>query len=213
MGAGSSIENNPWLNPFPLSWETLPPTTAAVLVESLLYGMHVLLFFICCYILLRRRRPLQLVMLAAISVTFILASTDVAISWNIFIRHGRMLVESDTRWFLDQIYPKFLLHLANNFIADILLIIRCYVVWSRNKVLASIASVLLIVATIFGILSEGTKTPALKKFIPVYIFMIFIINLGLTGMMAGRIWFIARRVRGLLGHRWVKQYNTVVAIL
>jgi len=69
-----------------------------------------------------------MMMLAAVIVMFILATVDVAISWNLLLRHTKWLYSSDIGTVYKAVYPKFLLYLVNNVIADVLLIVRCYVV-------------------------------------------------------------------------------------
>lgn len=54
-----------------------------------------------------------MVMLAAAVVMFILATSDIAVSWNIFLNHAAWLYTGTSDNFVKAIYPKFFLHLFN----------------------------------------------------------------------------------------------------
>ncbi|KAF8154597.1 hypothetical protein B0H34DRAFT_530179 [Crassisporium funariophilum] len=152
-------------------------------------------------------------MLAAVIVMFILTTTDVGVSWRLALDRTTILYKGNSDAFVKALYPKFLFHLVNNFTADVLLVIRCYVVWGRKKIVLVFASLILIIGTVFGIISEGTTSVELKKFIGVYIGIILILNIILTILTAGRIWWIAREVKQIMGHEMASQYHYSIAIL
>jgi len=54
-----------------------------------------------------------MLMFAAATVMFILATSDIAVSWNIFLNHVEWLYTGDSDNFMKAIYPKFFLHLFN----------------------------------------------------------------------------------------------------
>jgi len=83
-------------------------------------GIHVILFGLCVRIFWRRRRLLQILMLAAVTVMFFFATADIAVSWNIAIRHTTKLYRSDTLTFYKAIYPKFIIHLFNKLVSSVL---------------------------------------------------------------------------------------------
>ncbi|KAH9475983.1 hypothetical protein JR316_0011550 [Psilocybe cubensis] len=100
-----------------------------------------------------------------------------------------------------------------SFIADVLLIARCYVVWGNRKSILFACLVLLLVGTAFGIISEGTTTPSLKRFIAVFILLVLVLNVGITLLTAGRIFWIAREVRSAMGPEMMSHYNFAICIL
>jgi len=75
--------------------------------------MHVVLFVMCSRVLLRRRRRAQMLMFAAATVMFILVTSDIAVSWNIFLNHAEWLYIGNSDNFVKAIYPKFFLYLFN----------------------------------------------------------------------------------------------------
>lgn len=78
--------------------------------------MHAILFFICVHILVQRQRILQMVMLGAIVVMFILATADIGISWNITLRHTTSLYTGDVTTLEHRLYAKYLLYVVNKLV-------------------------------------------------------------------------------------------------
>ncbi|KAF8901175.1 hypothetical protein CPB84DRAFT_1777961 [Gymnopilus junonius] len=128
---------------------------------------------------------------------FVLATVDVAISWNLLLRHTRWLYTED-------------IHCV---IADVLLILRCYVVWGRRKSILILTGLLLVVGTVFGIISEGTLSPSLKKFIIVYLCFDLVLNVGVTILTAGRILWIAREVKKIVGDQMTSHYHFAIGLM
>ncbi|KAF8956604.1 hypothetical protein BDZ97DRAFT_1851135, partial [Flammula alnicola] len=98
---------------FPLSEKFLPPLLLAIVVESLLYGMHTIIFFLCVRVLLQQKRRLRMIMLVAVVIMFMLATADLAITWNIILQHTQILYSGDSSKLLTAIYPKFIIFLIN----------------------------------------------------------------------------------------------------
>lgn len=85
--------------------------------------------------------------------------------------------------------------------------------------------------SVFGCISEGTTSVSLKKFIGVYIISVLVVNVGitlLTGMFvcaevllgmtillleAGRIIWIAKEVKAIMGPDMVSQYHFAIGVL
>lgn len=270
---------NPWIHPFQITRSDFRPILAAILAETLLYGIHVVLYIFASYILLRAhrrtrihshrhrrgshhsddlpppfspnehsttvtttqipwwrpqlnrvqkflhkiqtfrlRRPrisLKLVLFFATTIMFLLATADIGVSYYMLLNHYGEYVDGlmDTLEFYQMIYPKFLIHLFNNVIADILLITRCYIIWGYNRILGYGAGFLLLTGAVLGFVSEATTAPQLKGLIGPYIILVFFLNFALTGLTAGRIWFIAREVGKIMGRQVIRPYNLVAGIL
>ncbi|KAF9561246.1 hypothetical protein CPC08DRAFT_750067 [Agrocybe pediades] len=200
-----------------LTEDDLPPILLASLVESLLYGVHVVMFCLCARILWKRwqGRLLQVLMLGAVVTMFLFATTDVALSWNLVIRHTRMLYTADMTTLYKTIYPKFAIHLVNNAIAATLLIVRCYVVWGKQKVVLISGGILLLLGTLSGMVcTAATMSPLTKKIGAFGVAaMGIVLNIGITALTIGRILWIARKVKLCVGREMVSHYQFAVGIL
>ncbi|KAF5354330.1 hypothetical protein D9756_007221 [Leucocoprinus leucothites] len=162
---------NPWINPFQITRSEFRPLVAAVLAETVLYGIHIVLNrhrhhhrhhshntdnrsplpsggsavivndrhidmtsrrrlrdyipnFLKLQTRLRIRISLQLISFLAATIMFILATADIGVSYSIILNHYGNYVDGleNTQDFLTMVYPKILIHLVNNVIADALLV-------------------------------------------------------------------------------------------
>ncbi|EDR09951.1 uncharacterized protein LACBIDRAFT_318320 [Laccaria bicolor S238N-H82] len=98
----------------------LAAINSAILVEVLLYGIHCILFCVCAYIFLSRRLVKPFIIGSAI-IMFALSTADVAISLGLLVGGLRMPFEDETH-LLTCRYPKNPIFVANNLIADMLLV-------------------------------------------------------------------------------------------
>lgn len=144
---------------------------------------------------------MKFVMLAGVVVMFILATADVGVSFHLMLRETNIFVQGNSKTLLTKAYPKFLLHVTNNLIADTLLITRCYVVWGRRKYILWIAGIPLVIGTAFGYISMGTKSTGLKIYIPVYILIVLVLNNALT------------LLTDKCGARWRKRGREIIPLL
>ncbi|KAF8869935.1 hypothetical protein BD779DRAFT_631369 [Infundibulicybe gibba] len=184
---------------------------AAILFETLLYGIYIALFFICIHILLRNKpeRTLQFPLLVLAVLMFAIATADIGVTYASLLRYA---LQGEIIPFR-RIYPKFMLYVTNNVLADTLVIYRCYVVWGHNRRIIIFPCILLLAATICGYLFEGATSPSLKRSFPIYLLMTFTLNTLITILTAGRIWWISRKARQILGSDLVKRYNSAIAII
>jgi len=180
-----TTRGDPWQEPFALSRAWFSPLVAASLAETLVYGMHVILFVMGSSVLIKKGGRAQIVSLWAMTIMFGLATADVAFSYHVLLNHTDEILAGDSLGFLMMVYPKFLIHLINNLIADILLIMRCYVILGGSRVLACVAGVILLVGTVIGFVSEGTTSPKLKFLVSPYILIVVVLNVILT-LLTGR---------------------------
>ncbi|KAF9462263.1 hypothetical protein BDZ94DRAFT_1261478 [Collybia nuda] len=111
------------------------------------------------------------------------------------------------------------LYVFTNLVANSLFAYRCYVIWGRKKYILWLPSLLILAETGFGSLwclssmlfgesfdkidGFDTRTP-----------LIFTLttNVALTGLSAGRIWWISRELR-ILGPQVTRKYNTIIALV
>ncbi|PPQ75571.1 hypothetical protein CVT26_012376 [Gymnopilus dilepis] len=191
-------------NTFPTS---LPPYIGAVMFETFLYGLYVILFCICLYVLLRRNRRLHGVLLASAVLMFAIATADIAYTYFIFFRK---LLRGGLSF--TDVRPKYWLYVTNNVLADSLLLYRCFVVWEHRKRVVAGPIILLLGATACGYLFEGSSSKMFNNSY-IYLVMTFALNAILTALTAGRIWWLARKARVILGAGLIERYNATITIL
>ncbi|KIM43707.1 hypothetical protein M413DRAFT_387096 [Hebeloma cylindrosporum] len=181
----------------------LSPYIGAVMLETFLYGLYVILFAICVYVLWRKK-TISWVLLAFAVAMFALATAD--LGYTFYLIFGQLMKGSLA---VKELRPKFWLYVANNVLADSLLLYRCYVVWGCKKIVVIGPAIPLIGSTVCGFLFEGsTRFQAW-----IYVVTTLILNLILTGLTAGRIWWLARKARLILGTGLLQRYNTTIVIL
>ncbi|KAF9562094.1 hypothetical protein CPC08DRAFT_592671, partial [Agrocybe pediades] len=190
---------------------TLPPYLGAVIFEIFLYGLYTILFLICLYVLLRKARngkKLHWILLVSAIVMFGLASAD--IGYTLYLLFGGLLMKGQLGF--KELRPKYWLYVTNNVIADSLLLYRCYVVWEFSKLVIVGPLILLVAGAVCGYVFEGSSSSLFDKAF-VYLIMTFILNVVLTGLTAGRIWWLARKARSVLGTGLLQRYNATITIL
>uniref|UniRef100_A0A8H7XT79 Uncharacterized protein n=1 Tax=Psilocybe cubensis TaxID=181762 RepID=A0A8H7XT79_PSICU len=108
--------------------------------------------------------------------------------------------------------PKYLMYVTNNVLADTLLLYRCYVVWEYRKTIVVGPCILLIAGTVCGYIFEGSSSE-LFNLAYIYLILTLILNVILTCLTAGRIWWLARKARLVLGAGLLQRYNATTTIL
>ncbi|KAJ7155622.1 hypothetical protein C8R46DRAFT_1295384 [Mycena filopes] len=98
-----------------------------------------------------------------------------------------------------------ILYGVNNFIADGLVIYRCYCVWNNSARVVIVPVILLIVTTVFGCSPDLPSNP-------LFIFSL-VTNVLVTALTAGRILWIARKGRQYLQDDAQRRYSSSVCIL
>jgi len=192
---------------------------AAVMVETLFYGIHFVLFCICISILVRNGRPTQWFILAAAFVMFVLSTGDISITFRLMTHDiGGVIFNPggpDTRYpVLKRFYEKDIIFVSNNFIAELILLYRCYMIWGRSKYLLVLTSFLVLGDTVWGYLSVGSCLLAPRSaFVPVYLWSVFAINIVISGITVGRIFWVSHIARPVLGRRKLRYFHYIIAIL
>ncbi|KAF9475744.1 hypothetical protein BDN70DRAFT_883304 [Pholiota conissans] len=186
---------------------SLPPYVGAVIFESFLYGLYVILFAICTFVLISRHKRLHWILLLSATTMFALATSDIIYTCCILFEKlmKRSPVPTDVR-------PKYWLYVTNNVIADSLLLYRCWVVWEYRKMVMLGPMILLIAGTACGYTFEASTT-GLADDIWIYLIMTLILNATLTTLTAGRIWYLAKKARLVLGMGLLRRYNATITIL
>ncbi|KAF6760449.1 hypothetical protein DFP72DRAFT_843360 [Ephemerocybe angulata] len=185
----------------------LSPYIGAVLMETFLYGIYCILYGICVFVLLRKNKALHWVLLVFATLMFSLASADVGYTY--FLVFGKLLSGQLT---FRSLYPKYVMFVTNGILADSLLMYRCFVVWGRKKRVIFGPFLLLIATSVSGYLFEGAAAN-LFRHAWVYLAMTFALNIILTILTAGRIWYLRHKTQMLLGEGLLQRYNATLTIL
>ncbi|KAF7350820.1 hypothetical protein MSAN_01643800 [Mycena sanguinolenta] len=133
-------------------------------VGTFFYGIYLVLFCICIYILLNRPRNLgNTILLVTAIALFTLATVQTVI--NLVLGTGE-IEDFDIPY--DQLGDATdVIYTINNFIADGLVIYRCYVVWSNNVLVTILPILMLIVSTVLGIVESFDFNLSLYPFFAV----------------------------------------------
>ncbi|KAF8816440.1 hypothetical protein BYT27DRAFT_7183985 [Phlegmacium glaucopus] len=199
--------------PFPLAkvMTMLLAFNASIVVEVLFYGIQFVLFCVCMYILLLNRHSTHWFIPLSAFVMFALSTADIAISIRLIAHDFFPLLGPDGfPFYVHAIYPKAPIFVANNFIAELILLYRCYIIWGRSKYLLCGASLLVLGDSIWGLLILLTSH---SEFVPVYKWSLFAINIVLTAITVARIFWVSRLARPLIGSQNLWRYRIIMAIL
>jgi len=94
-------------------------------------------------------------------------------------------------------------------------IYRCHVVWNNSKRAIAIPCFLLVGGSACGYayIAVSNQGYSFRQLLITFLFTTVGLNLLVTILMAGRIWWIARKARSILGPRLSSKYNTMIAII
>ncbi|KAJ7796525.1 hypothetical protein B0H14DRAFT_3157974 [Mycena olivaceomarginata] len=177
------------------------------LVGTFFYGIYLVLFCICIYILLNRpRNPGNTILLVTAIALFTLATVQAVI--NLVL--GAADVDGIDLPYDQLVVATSVVYVVNNFIADGLVIYRCYVVWNNNILVTIPPTLMLIAATVLGIIVSLDLNLTAYPFFALSLAT----NVLVTILTAGRIWWICRRSRGAYSKTAEqRRYVSAVAIL
>ncbi|KAJ7441595.1 hypothetical protein B0H11DRAFT_2204682 [Mycena galericulata] len=116
-------------------------------IGTLFYGIYLVLFCICIYILLHRPRDTGNTVLLVTAIALFTLSTIQTI-FNIIL--GAADVDDIDIPYNQILLADSMIYVANNIIADGLVIWRCYIIWNRNIYIVALPIILLVVTSIFG---------------------------------------------------------------
>ncbi|KAG5728769.1 hypothetical protein E4T56_gene6281 [Termitomyces sp. T112] len=198
--------------------ETVPPILCSLLVESLLFGIHIVLFGICAYLLAIRQNPAHLFVLLSITAMFAISVADMTVVYR-WVFHDYVAVlkgQMGPAAAVDQIRPIGYLYVTNNLFADGLLIYRCYKVWNNQRMIPIVAGVLLAADSVWGYIAIrflDISSFALATFTPLFLWSVFAFNVVMTLATAGRIWWVTRTSHLLLDKQQMKKYRTAITVI
>lgn len=188
-------------------------TNTNTLVEVMLYGAHIVIFGLCCYVLLSRQKRVQWFTLSCAFALFALSTADVAYTIRCATSDlPALFFPMDIDMMDERIRPKPAMFVTNNFIADILLFHRCYVIWGRPKTLLVIALVCLTADTMWGWLMVGfSKTEVRETLQPMYYWSVFALNIAVTAASVGRIYWVTMLASPEVERGTRKIYRTIIS--
>ncbi|KAJ7770336.1 hypothetical protein B0H14DRAFT_349761 [Mycena olivaceomarginata] len=176
-------------------------------VGTFFYGIYLVLFCICIYVLLNRpRNPRNTILLVTAIALFTLATVQAVI--NLVL--GAAEIDDIDLPYDQLVDANSVVYVVNNFIADGLVIYRCYVVWNNNILVTILPTLMLIAATVLGIIVSLDLNLTAYPFFALSLAT----NVLVTILTAGRIWWICRRSRGAYSKTAEqRRYVSAVAIL
>ncbi|KAH0578429.1 hypothetical protein H2248_003577 [Termitomyces sp. 'cryptogamus'] len=181
--------------PIPGYPDSLQPHVAAVLLESFLYGLYVILFSVS--VLTLRRKVHQWPLLSMSLAMFVLATADIGFTIGVlFVKQFKQNLK------LDDLRPRYFLCVTNNTIANLLTFYRCCHIWRMQKSIVAGTCIFLILTTICGY-----TTISLVQYVWVSVLINMIFNVVTTGLTAGRLWWLIRVSRAMLGEAVITQYK------
>ncbi|KAF8191935.1 hypothetical protein K438DRAFT_1830269, partial [Mycena galopus ATCC 62051] len=171
-------------------------------VGTFFYGIYLVLFCICMYTLLRRpsSRGNTVLLVTAIALfTFFTVLIVLILILETAEIDDLASIPSDS--ILNATY---IIYAINNFIADGLLIYRCYVVWNHDWRVIVLPLMLLIASTACGLDVFLDATPQFAVILVTYFLA--------TGLTAGRIWWSSRHCCAYLGPAAQRRYAFAIVL-
>ncbi|KAJ6470714.1 hypothetical protein DFH09DRAFT_1220697, partial [Mycena vulgaris] len=212
-------------------WENVLNEICTGAIGLLLYGIFIVLFLLAIYLLYHRRAAGRRAFLILTAVMGILATTQfslhvVTISLalqmlEVAVKDGRVFDPSKPSA-LEQLYyvlvlTQDLVLVTNTVVTDGLLIYRCYLVWGRPRKIFVIVPVLLMLCTLatgYVTSYDEDYSDGPYHFDPRIVFSLNLLtNFVMMGLTAGRIWWVTRAQRAVLGPEFMPVYNAAIAII
>ncbi|KZT73959.1 hypothetical protein DAEQUDRAFT_761897 [Daedalea quercina L-15889] len=196
---------------------------AAIWLETLFYGMNIVLFSSCLYVLIARRRtPRVNRYLVGIAVLMFCFSTC-----HVFLGFYRLIMGfivlrnqpgGPAAFFSDVSIPanvaKVGLHTVNSIVGDSVVVWRCFLVWGRSWKMCLIPMLLVCASAICGFgqtvyFARGQKyhsafAPALVRWNGSLFSLSLATNMVVTILVALRAWHMLRLSGGAAGFRYFK---------
>ncbi|KAJ3575781.1 hypothetical protein NP233_g864 [Leucocoprinus birnbaumii] len=98
-------------------------------------------------------------------------------------------------------------------IADAMLIYRCWAIWSRSRRIIAGPCALLLANSIYGaIYMPGPISDARESKEHIFLWLTLSLNVSVTALIASRIWWMANKVRTLLGNDFARRHYSFIAM-
>ncbi|KAJ3911076.1 hypothetical protein F5877DRAFT_55699 [Lentinula edodes] len=179
----------------------------AIWLETLFYGINLLLFFSYLFIVRYKRRiSLSKIIVGVAVMMFLFSTVHVSLGFYRLIE-GFIVLKDPIVFFSDVSIPanvaKVTIHTVNSILGDSIMVWRCYNVWGQSW-LPSILPILLIIASAvcgFGqavIFAEARTTHSafgsnLERWNGSLFSLSLATNVVVTSLIASRIWWVSRQ--------------------
>ncbi|KDR70236.1 hypothetical protein GALMADRAFT_893033 [Galerina marginata CBS 339.88] len=189
----------------------------AILLETFLYGVYVVLFAWCAFVLIRRKM-VQRTLLVATSLLFLLATADIIITGYFFFHFVLKPAAASTpsttsthETWNRLLEIKFGFYVVANAIASSLLISRCYEVW-QNKRIVITPILLLICGTVISFVSISANQLG-DRLLAASFITSAAANLSVTLLIATRMWWTSRKIRGIFNMDFSSMCDYIVSLI
>ncbi|KAK1223114.1 hypothetical protein PQX77_014016 [Marasmius sp. AFHP31] len=218
----------------------LAQPAASLSLQFALYGAYAVLYGVCISVLRSRRLklPHYYVHVGAATSLFVLATVSLFLSTLIIVHTAKLslvgltfverddIVNSVTSQQMLLIPSAHLSLVVANFIADSILIWRCYTVWGYNKQVVAFPTVICFMNNVLGVVTNALyikhrrpeqffqipHTDPTSTLFTTFIFATLFSNVFITVLIAGRIFYLGRTSKALLEPDYQRMYKTAIAI-
>ncbi|KAJ8695613.1 hypothetical protein PTI98_008198 [Pleurotus ostreatus] len=171
-------------------------------VEIFAYGVYAVLFSICLHLFRNRTKPHPWVIVATV-LLFVLSTIKLGLDQASVVQ-AFASIGSDSSFNRSLDKAAVYIYVSANAVSDALLIYRCAIVWESRKFVLALPLLLSFASAIAGYSSQYTGS--------LFIILSMITNTLVTALIAGRIWWISRRLRAFLGSTYT-EYTAAIAII
>ncbi|KAF5393478.1 hypothetical protein D9757_000494 [Collybiopsis confluens] len=201
----------------------------AIWLETLFYGINMILFFSYLFIVrYKRRHSLSKIIVVVAVFMFIFSSIHVSLGFSRLIEGFIVLRNQNggpATYFSDVSIPlnvaKVIIHTVNSILGDSILVWRCYNVWGQNW-LPSLLPILLIIGSAIAGFGQGVEFARAKTIHSAFeselekwngsVFSLSLAtNVLVTTLIAARIWWVGRQIGGFRGSHFL--YRRVLTMV
>ncbi|KAJ7652642.1 hypothetical protein B0H17DRAFT_1101361 [Mycena rosella] len=189
--------------------------------EVFLYGAYLIMFGFYVYILRGRQMKKQHFLTGSAISLFILGTVHCALVLASAVFETRAMTRSNVDGYTFHATMKKSLgfaasavYVTNNIIADSIFIFRCYAIWNFRRTIVILPTILTVAGAGFGYYNVVSKFgwQIFSGFI-ISVVLSLCTNLALMVLTVGRIWWLAREARKVMGRKVADRYYTVCAMI
>ncbi|KAF5354188.1 hypothetical protein D9756_007167 [Leucocoprinus leucothites] len=183
---------------------------AGYMVEIFLYGINLVTFSTAAYTLVHNLKGnTRWILLTSASVMFVFSTMNTSLT--IYVVFGYMLRRQGIP--IQIIRVRHSLYFVNNLIADMLLLYRCYAIWSHSIRVIIVPCICLLASFGLGIFYVGSSLYSFAHRRYIYMWMALTFNIVVTALNATRIWWMARETRKAIGPILARKYYSAMVII
>ncbi|KAJ7468056.1 hypothetical protein FB451DRAFT_1257931 [Mycena latifolia] len=212
---------------FDTYWNVMLGQLAWAIIAVVLYALYVVLVAFSIYTIAHRNPAGRRFLLVTASAMFLLGTLNAVLSVlaaGIAIQVTKELIQGSADLLrLVRLYETLnltvdILVVANNFVADLVFLYRCYVIWESKKMVLILPGLSMFATLVAGFISSfGVDSPTLVKIPFIDIRIPYIMgattNVVLMCLTAGRIWYKRHEAHIINGTTFRKKYDTAIAMI